>query len=123
MDSPGFQGAEHQGKKNKGPLPEGDWILRQSERQDIKNLSTWERAKSALGKGKWRGLENSWGNTRVWLEPGEGTDTKGRRDFSVHGGTDPGSAGCIDLTSHMDDFANYFRGLGKDVSIRVRYPE
>ena len=118
---PGFQGPEHQGEENKGPIPEGDWVLRQSERQDIKDISPWERTKSAFGRGKWRGLEPAWGNSRVWLEPGEETDTKGRHGFSVHGGTEPGSAGCIDMTSHMDGFIKYFSGLGKDVKLHVQY--
>ncbi len=28
---PGYQGAEHQGEKGKGPLPEGEWVLRQGD--------------------------------------------------------------------------------------------
>lgn len=118
---PGYQGAEHQGEKDKGPLPEGEWILRQDQLQTIDKVSEWERLKGAVGRGTWRGLEDSWGKTRVWLEPGQGTDTKGRGGFSVHGGKTPGSAGCIDLTDQMEDFADYFRRMGKDVKVRVDY--
>ncbi len=33
----------------------------------------------------------------------------------------PGSAGCIDLTSGMDDFAKWFKTNGKDLIIKVEY--
>lgn len=118
---PGYQGAENQGDKNKGPLPEGEWVLRQDQLQNIDKLSEWERLKGRFGGSSWPGLEDFWGKTRIWLEPGEGTDTKGRGGFSVHGGKTPGSAGCIDLTDQMEGFANYFKGMGKNVKVRVDY--
>lgn len=115
---PGYQGAEHQGEKDKGPLPEGEWVLRQ------KNYQHMDSTRSLLGlfgRGNWPGSVPAWGRERVWLEPGRGTDTKGRDGFSVHGGWEPGSAGCVDLTGRMSEFTDYFRSLGKDVQVKVKY--
>ena len=115
---PGFQTPDHQGEKNRGPLPEGEWVIRQGGYQQIPQggVAKWyERVKN------WSGGEDSWGKERVWVEPMQGTDAKGRSGFSVHGGKEPGSAGCIDLTGQMGVFAGYFRSLGKDVKIKVRY--
>ena len=56
------------------------------------------------------------------MNPDADTETFGRDNFSIHGGLLPGSAGCIDLTSEMDDFAELMQSLGQDeVSVRVNY--
>lgn len=41
--------------------------------------------------------------------------------FYVHGGWEPGSNGCIDLTSQMDDFTKWFENNGHDLIINVKY--
>jgi len=41
--------------------------------------------------------------------------------MAIHGGDIPGSAGCIDLTHNMPDFANTFRNLGRDLKLYVDY--
>ena len=41
----------------------------------------------------------------------------------MHGGTTPGSAGCLDLGDNMDDFTKYFLEYGKDLPLRVVYPD
>ena len=71
--------------------------------------------------GEWPGSEYSWGNSRIWLEPSKETNTYGRDDFSIHGGWFPGSAGCIDLTSNMDNFVALFDYIGNDLIIKVEY--
>ena len=38
-----------------------------------------------------------WGDWRVKLEPNADTNTLGRDNFFLHGGSKPGSAGCIDI--------------------------
>ena len=70
---------------------------------------------------EWPGGERGWGKHRVWLEPSKETDTFGRGGFSIHGGDVPGSAGCIDLTSGMPGFAEWFKNNGKDLIIKVEY--
>ena len=49
------------------------------------------------------------------------TNTYGRDDFSIHGGVAFGSAGCIDLTSDMDNFVALFDYIGNDLIIKVEY--
>ena len=63
----------------------------------------------------------TWWTSRVWLEPAKETNTYGRDNFSIHGGEEPGSAGCIDLTSEMPAFADWFKKNGKDLIIKVKY--
>ena len=41
--------------------------------------------------------------------------------FSIHGGWFPGSAGCIDLTSNMDNFVALFDYIRNDLIIKVEY--
>ncbi|TAN62966.1 MAG: hypothetical protein EPN20_10370 [Magnetospirillum sp.] len=119
----GFQAPEFQGLKFKGPLPEGDWQLRQDRYQhiDLRGTIAGIFPKDSGISGRWPGSIPAWGTERVWLDPAPGTDAKGRDNFSVHGGWVPGSAGCIDMTGQMGDFADWFRSLGKDVRLTVRY--
>ncbi len=49
------------------------------------------------------------------------TDTLGRSGFSIHGGSTPGSAGCVDLTQQMPDFTKHFREYGADMDLIVKY--
>ena len=72
-------------------------------------------------RGTWSGGAAAWGEQRVWLEPSFNTNTYGRDNFSIHGGVTPGSAGCIDLTWQMPDFAKWYRNNGKDMIIHVKY--
>lgn len=44
-----------------------------------------------------RDLTGDWGDYRVPLHPNDGANTFGRDGFFMHGGDDPGSAGCIDV--------------------------
>jgi hypothetical protein len=119
---PGTQGPEHQSYRDHGPLPQGDYRATVSELQRYEDNDTWDRIKNNLGGGPWRGGKSSWGNYRLWLAPDANTQTFGRDGFSIHGGSTPGSAGCIDLTSEMDDFADMMQALGQDeVSVRVDY--
>ena len=83
-----------------------------------------DKAKSYIGSitklfgvpaGPWPGAQASWGNSRVWLEPAQETNTHGRTDLSIHGGWNYGSAGCIDLAPNMDDFKRMFQNHGNDI--------
>ena len=118
---PGYQTPEHQDKKDTGPIPAGIYVARQSELQFYKDISWGDRQRSAIGFGTWRGGTDSWGNSRVWLDASKDTNTYGRSGFSIHGGAIPGSAGCIDLTSSMDDFTKWFENNGHDLIINVKY--
>lgn len=123
--------AEHQraGSTNYeglGPLPQGNWVVDQSRVQHIDDLSLFDRAKNYAGKiipgiGKWRGDVPAWGHHRVWLSPDEGTNTHGRSGFTIHGGWDYGSAGCIDLADQDTDFFNTIKDKG-NLRLNVHYP-
>jgi hypothetical protein len=119
---PGTQGQQHQIWMGHGPLPHGDYAISVDEIQQIEN---WEDVIGRLdfaGITNWRGGRPSWGNYRAWLTPKPGTQTYGRGGFAIHGGSDPGSAGCIDLTDEMDEFVDMMRALGHNqVDVMVDY--
>ena len=54
------------------------------------------------------GRKLAWGNYRASFKALPGTNTYNRSGFYIHGGEVPGSHGCIDLLTHMDDFAKLF---------------
>jgi hypothetical protein len=116
---PGFQGSEHQETKDTGPLPEGVWLARQSR---FERIGVYGSIAGLSGRGTWPGSTAAWGRFRIWLEPVGDTRTHGRSGFSIHGGLTPGSAGCIDLTSNVDDFARHFLSYGRDLTLTVSYP-
>lgn len=114
-------GIDDQSTVGWGPIPEGEYIARQSGLQFRSEQSLWGKVKSLLGGGTWPGGHRAWGDSRVWLEPASGTNTYGRSGFSIHGGTVPGSAGCIDLCRGMPSFTGQFRRAGHDVKVIVEY--
>ena len=115
----GYQSSEFQSVADKGPIPEGSYML--GETQSYSSTSTWDRLKGNVGLGKWPGGKDSWGDTRTWLTPMQGTNTFGRGNFSIHGGTTPGSAGCIDLTGKNNSFHNWLKSYGKPIKLNVKY--
>lgn len=91
---------------NGGPIPEGKYWINPDELWDrgwLKRLFLPESH------------ERGWGDFRVTIHPFTTTETYCRGGFFIHGGTSPGSAGCIDLTSHMPRFVN---DLKKEGAIR-----
>jgi hypothetical protein len=118
---PGFQGKRFQSLEFKGPLPEGIWVAKQSQFQSFIMLPIYQMIGSLVGQGRWRGGPRTWGLHRIWLVPVSVPQIYGRSNFSIHGGSSPGSAGCIDMTDHMDDFADKFLKYGKDMAVIVKY--
>ncbi|MBF0135746.1 MAG: DUF2778 domain-containing protein [Magnetococcales bacterium] len=131
-----FQDAKYQDMAAMGPIPEGKWDVKQKNHQKFNDLTMSEQATSWIGGGlralkvdkilkknigKWPGGTVSWGDHRVWLKPAPGVETYNRSGFTIHGGWTPGSAGCIDLTDKMDDFADWFMKHGQDVPLYVKY--
>ncbi len=57
-----------------------------------------------FGRGECLGGSSRWGSQRAWLYPAAGTDTKGPGGFTIHGGSYPGSRGCIELWKNAPDF-------------------
>lgn len=104
--------AERQHARSTGPIPEGEYWINPSE--------TWER---------WffqTGAEAGWGDYRITLHVMPRTLTHDRGGFFIHGGSRPGSAGCIDLTVGMNRFVARLRTLLQTnpncfVPVRVQY--
>ena len=73
-----------------GPIPEGIYWINPDE----------------LWTNHWynRGSEASWGKYRITIHPFTTTETFKRGGFFIHGGKVLGSAGCVDLTSHIEEF-------------------
>jgi len=118
----GTQGPEHQSYRDHGPLPQGSYRANVNEMQRYEDLSDFDKLIAPLGRGPWKGGTPAWGKYRFWLKPDASTNTFGRDNFSIHGGWTPGSAGCIDLTSEMDDFADLMQALVQDeVEVHVDY--
>ncbi len=120
----GYRSPEFQNLKDTGPIPEGTYVARQSELQRMSPTDKAIGLSRILGKkygGKWPGSSYSWGESRVWLEPSKETNTYGRDDFSIHGGWNLGSAGCIDMTGQINAFTSWLESTGKDLIIHVKY--
>ena len=127
----GYQTPNWQDSKNKGHIPQGSYLARQERYQTINMKDNLIGSVSGLlsrgtggiipKRGKWHGGSYAWGEHRIWLEPSFITNTFGRDGFTIHGGDDPGSVGCIDLTDMMPDFAKWYRNNGKDMIVHVKY--
>jgi RHS repeat-associated protein len=78
----GVPGVTDPSIRNKGPIPPGQYTL------NPKEISPTNPFRRLLG---------DWGEYRAPLHPNEGTNTRGRSGFFLHGGKTPGSAGCIDV--------------------------
>lgn len=84
---------ERQKVPYQGPIPAGEYWVQPSQ--------MWENnwLKSLL-----RSPRGAWGNFRLTIHPYPSTRTHGRGGFFIHGGSAPGSAGCIDLVGNIDKF-------------------
>jgi RHS repeat-associated protein len=118
----GFQDGKYQMLKGKGPIPEGDnyWV-KQEDIQFYDSIGFIDRVQSVIGRGTWPGAQSAWGYARVWISPSVGANTYGRGGFSIHGGSVPGSAGCLDLTKDIGRFINDFKSRGKGAQLKVDY--
>ena len=95
-----------------GPIPAGNYNINPQATQWWTSQSFTTRTAAFLGlvgvkAGSWPGGLFAWGVARTWITP-NGADVYGRSGFTIHGGTSPGSAGCIDL---MGNDLRFFRTL------------
>jgi LysM repeat protein len=121
----GYQSSEFQNVSGKGPIPEGSYMLGQTQSY-TPATSLPEKVLELVGFTNWEGTwtkggTNAWGTQRTWLTPMQGTNTYGRSGFSIHGGKTPGSAGCIDLTKNNNSFHSWLKSYGKPVKLNVKY--
>ena len=70
--------------------------------------------------------QRAWGDYRITIHPFTTTQTFCRGGFFIHGGAVSGSAGCIDLTSHMAKFVGDLRAENAQrkcqIHLSVDYP-
>ena len=118
-----YQNRMYQARKGQGPLPEGEWNVRQNQLQHFDDATDFQKFLSRYGRGQWPNGTSSWGNHRVWIDPAENTHTYGRGGLAIHGGNTFGSNGCIDLEGGMDDFNDKYSTYGKDMRLKVKYPQ
>ena len=123
-----FQSAKYQNVANKGPIPEGTYYANQDQRQNMTMKDLALKIGEKLGihneqKSNWSGDPISWGTSRVWLQPDENTNTYGRSGFSIHGGLNKGSAGCIDIPWQTGKLDNYLDECQDSVPVKVKYPK
>ena len=107
---------QHQAEENKGPLPRGLYYI---EREESGAVHKGSLIKHFLG-------QSSWGDYHWRLIPDKDTDTRGRKrhSFTIHGGAEPGSAGCIDLTAEDAKFKEYLDSLNMNIiCVYAQYPD
>lgn len=102
-----------QTQSNIGPIPAGTYWIRPDE--------LWENAWYKVGS------VDAWGEYRISIHPFTTTETYKRGGFFIHGGSVPGSAGCIDLTTKISDFVKALKselgGKSKcQIHVKVAYP-
>jgi hypothetical protein len=99
-------------KKDAGPVPQGKYAV------DPANIEKSPPPKEA------------WGNNRVMLEPYKETVDRMKDCFKVvrtnmyiHGGSDLGTIGCIELNDDKDekDFFDRLRAYGEKIELEVKY--
>lgn len=88
-----------------GPIPPGKYLLYPD-----------EISKSGLFRNLW----HDWGRYRVPLHPDKGTNTHGRKNFFLHGGSEPGTAGCIDVGDSDKDLFPALMKLKGPVRLEVK---
>jgi len=114
--------------KNRGPIPEGLYwtgeIQRWEDLSIAQKLGAFVSFIPGLKLGKWPRGWLAWGEIRTPLAPNKLSDTFRRSRFFIRGGTQPGSAGCIDLWSDAPAFFSLFLSLPGHVfaPVVVDYP-
>ncbi|MEJ7600050.1 MAG: tlde1 domain-containing protein [Kofleriaceae bacterium] len=89
-----------------GPIPEGLYGIATEESTSRATAdSTWDWI-------KWTAKSRAWGIVATPVLPVGDTDTLGRSGIHVHGGAEPGSAGCLDLLDKNEEFHAFLAGNG-----------
>lgn len=94
-----------------GPIPSGTYWIQPSQ----------------MWASKWYNFatRGAWGDHRITIHVMPGTVTFNRGGFFIHGGTHPGSAGCINLHAGMErfvkDLATATRESNCYIPLTVRY--
>ena len=110
-----------------GPLPEGKYTINPKE---VRNLTLKDDLigqglafTQLFGKkvGAFPGGDAAWGMARLGIDPNTvkvGNVVRG--GFTIHGGTSPGSAGCIDLMRTETSFFSKLQQYSQSSSVLLR---
>ncbi len=101
-------GEKDQTKKDKGPIPEGEYEFDPKEASEVSGI-----------KYLLRRMKGDWEHGRVPLHPANKTQTYGRNGFYIHGGDIEGSAGCLDIGNHDKDFFKNVKKTKNKVKVVV----
>jgi hypothetical protein len=114
--------AERQKISSIGPIPEGEYSVNMNSTQRWSDLGFIQQTAAIFDKGRFPGGTIAWGSERVDIVPvGRNPfDVRLRSGFTIHGGSIPGSAGCIDLTTFDRAFFARTRNTGT-WSLKVKY--
>ncbi len=112
----GYQHPKYQDIAFKGPMPEGRYFIDPSKTD---RFNYWD-----IRDYDWYGprARAAWGNIRTPIEPFRGTNTYGRGGFFAHGGNEPGSGGCLDLTYSNEAFHYRLQQYNMIIDLIVDYP-
>jgi RHS repeat-associated protein len=89
-----------------GPIPEGRYTV------DPREISPTNFLRRYFDL-------RDWGEYRVSMHPDPSNNMFGRYGFFIHGGTDPGSSGCIDIGSADKTFFPRLKSVGEPVPVIV----
>lgn len=103
----GRMGETDQTQKDKGPIPRGTYTIQP---QEISKASFK------------RSLTGDWGDYRVRLHEDMKTQTHGRSNFFLHGGSKDGSAGCIDIGNKDTELFQLLSKSKDPIRVVVEYP-
>jgi RHS repeat-associated protein len=108
---------ENQYQKSHGPIPEGKYSIDPSKTDTYH----WYDPRDYDWSGK--ANRDAWGNIRtpIDIEPGTYIGAARTGGFFIHGGSVPGSAGCIDLTNENQSFHDFLGQASGPVSLEVTY--
>ena len=114
--------AERQKVHDVGPIPEGEYSVNMNNTQKWSKLSLLQKTYALIRRGEFPGGTTAWGSERVDINPSNVNpfDIRLRSGFTIHGGSFPGSAGCIDLTIFDAKFFNTIRNSGV-IRLTVKY--
>ena len=104
----GRDGVTDPTQRDKGPIPEGTYIINPGEITEVSGVRYL--ARNARG---------DWGHFRVPLHPLSGTETFGRDGFFIHGGRLPGSAGCVDVDGAENEIFGRLKKQQGPMALRV----
>jgi len=104
------------GKVQSGEITKDEYYKKIEEFSEDNTNFYDDKIRSRLAWGKYRASFKRYGKTK----------THGRGGFYIHGGDSAGSHGCIDLLTHMDDFAKLLtfwrsQSRSKKLILTVKY--